>query len=387
MYDEELRAVGAAIRSVACSADLVVSCSSRPVVKVWQVAEASVAETQRLSFSETHGAVGSSCVEVAGTGDGQLAAVCYDDGGIGLWDLRSGSRAGELTASIPMAWKAKFLPGGRRLVSGGPAGTLCFWDLRAGGRLESEVGTGGSSSRPKGEDGMDPVKRRRTDTKVQPGIGNNAEGAGAGKTLGPVYSLAVSPDGSLLGCGGASGKVSVMRLDGQEWAGDVSAHSSERAGPVRAMAFDAQSRLLLSGGDDNHVCLFDAHVWARRRSHGARRCSQLERFSAHRGWVTSVSTCPDPAQRAVVTTSWDATVKLWDYCTHTLLQAYKDHTDGVFASAFSPDGRFFVSAGVDAMLALYVGKHKTAGGDGFFADGAAKYETALVPVKVKDGAG
>lgn len=348
--DEELQTAGAAIRAVACTNDVVITSSSRPVVKVWQVAEASVKQTQCLSLVELHGAVGSSCVEVVEDGEGQLAAVCYDDGGIGLWDLRNGTRAMELTASIPTAWKAKFLSGGRRLVSGGPSGSLCFWDLRGGGRMEAEVGSG---VRPKGEDYLDPIKRRRTDPKLQPGIEDME------KHRSPIYSLAVSPDGSLLGCGRGSGIISVMRLESQEWAGDVNAHSGERTTTVRALTFDAQSRLLLSGGDDSHFCLFDAETWARRRNQGSRRCSQLERFSAHRGWVTSVSACPDPTQRVAVTTSWDGKVKLWDYSTHALLQTYQDHTDSVFGSAFAPnDGRFFVTVGVDAKLAMYVAKHE-----------------------------
>lgn len=341
--DEELQDSGAAIRAVACTDELVVTSSSRPVVKVWQVAEAAVKQTQRLSLVDLHGAVGSSCVEVAGAGSGseRLVAVCYDDGGIGIWDLRSGNRAMELAATIPTAWKAKFLPGGQGLVSGGPSGSLCFWDLRAGGRLDSEVGFSPSRN--------DLASKRRR----KEGVEDPAD------LRSPIYSLAVSPDGTLLGCGKGSGIISIMRLEDHEWAGDVRAHSGEKSKAVRSVTFDANSKLVLSGGDDCHLSLFDAEIWARHRSRGAQRNSQLERFSAHRGWVTSVSVCPDPRQHAVVTTSWDGTVKLWNYSTHTLLQTYKEHEDGVFSSAFAPtDGRFFVTVGADAQLAMYVAKGK-----------------------------
>lgn len=348
--------MGAAIRTVACSSEIVVTGSSKPIVKVWQVTEAAVKQTQTLAILE-HGAVGSSCVEVAGESDGQLAAVCYDDGGIGLWDLRNCSMVMELAATIPTSWKAKFLPGNRRVVSAGPSGSLCFWDLRSNGRLEAEVG-----GVTKGEDALlDPIKRRRTESLDKP--------------KSPIFSLAVSPDGGLLGCGRASGAISVMRLESQEWAGDVNAHSGDQGSSVRAMTFDSQSRLILSGGDDHHACLFDAESWARAANQKARRCSQLERFCAHRGCVTSVSACPDPHRRVMVTTSWDSTVRLWDYCTHELLQTYKEHKDSVFASAFAPiDGRFFVTSGVDAQLVLYAAKHKTS---------TEESALALLPTKVK----
>lgn len=347
--DEDLVGINGAIRVLACTSDTVVTGSARPVVKVWKVTEAKIVEAQRLR----HGAVGSSCIEVAN--DGNLVMVCTDDGGIGFWDLREQKRAGELAFSIPTVWKAKFLPDGQRLVSGGPSGSLCFWDLRTS-RLESEIAPDGLASGPK-DDGLPPAKRQKGDAAL-PG---QLPGEGGAKTASPVHSLAVSGDGKLLGCGRGTGDISIMRVTGHEWVGDILAHQGETLAPVRALAFDSASRLLLSGGDDNHVCCLNAAAWAKHRSHldTTVRSPQLERFSAHRAWVTSVSTCPDPVRRVLVTTSADATVKLWDYGTQELLCNYKDHVNGVCASAFAPvDGRFFVTAGADALLALYTLKDK-----------------------------
>jgi WD40 repeat protein len=331
------------------------------------VAEAKVTELQSLR----QGAVGSSCVEVAD--GGQVVAVCSDDGDIGLWDLREAKMFGKLEsniASVGSIWKAKFLPGGRHLVSGGPSGAVCFWDL-GNRRLERELAPdgGGRGKNEKGEDVLiGPAKRR----KMTGRSGGNAQPPSELRPS-PVYSLAVSLDGHLLGCGRGSGSVSAMKLDTKEWIGDVTAHLSESRAPVRALAFDSASRVLLSGGDDNHICLLDALLWARRRQEGIERQPQLERYSAHRGWVTSVSSCPDPARNVVVTTSWDATVKLWDYRTHRLLRSYKEHADSVFASAFAPrDGSFFTTVGADATIAVYVARH----GAGMPASAEAKDEAA-----------
>eukprot|EP00442_Polarella_glacialis_P036794 CAMPEP_0115154956 /NCGR_PEP_ID=MMETSP0227-20121206/67604_1 /TAXON_ID=89957 /ORGANISM="Polarella glacialis, Strain CCMP 1383" /LENGTH=380 /DNA_ID=CAMNT_0002565933 /DNA_START=112 /DNA_END=1255 /DNA_ORIENTATION=- len=356
VFDEELRAAGAAIRTVACSGDAVLTA---PL------------EAGRLK----RGAVGSSCVEASA--DGNTVAVCADDGSIVLWDLRDPEHhVGELEASVPTAWKAAFLPGGRHLVSGGTSGALCFWDLRMN-RLESEIaadGAGASSSdflRTKKGEEVD-VKRRRKDLGRPSRDGNHSE---ADKSS-PIYSLAASRDGRLLGCGRASGGISVLRLETREWVGDVQAHLADSSAPVRALSFDHGSRLLLSGGDDSHVCMVDAAGWARQSSAASRGRPQLERFPAHKGWVTSVSACPDPLRPVVVTTSSDAGVKLWDYRTRSLICSYQDHTDCVFASAFAPvDGRFFVTAGADAMLGLYVAKHDASG-----TNGHSTKEEALVPV-------
>jgi len=334
--DEEHRTSSASLRAVACTSDTVITASSKPIVKVWKVAEGKVAETHKLR----HGAVGSSCVEVADSGS--LAAVCSDDGGIRLWDLRTQKRAGELHASLPTAWKVKFTADGNRLVSGGPSGVLNFWDLRKQALL-CEISSESSATR----DENDSKRRRRDGRGNELGTGRRPSSC--------VFSLAVSGDGRLLGCGRGNGTISVMRMEDQEWVSIVHAHRGEHAVPVRGLAFDASSRLLFSGGDDHHACLLDAAALARPRSDGSVPPPQLERFSAHRGWVTSICACPDPMRRLLVTTSWDNTVKLWDYRAQALLRTYKEHTDSVMACAFQPSqGRFFVTVGCDAQIVLHV---------------------------------
>lgn len=338
--DEEHKASGISLRAVACTSDAVITASSKPVVKVWKVAEDKVVESQKLR----HGAVGSSCVEVADSGS--LVAVCSDDGGIGLWDLRVHKRSGELHASLPTAWKAKFTADGNRLVSGGPSGVLNFWDLRTQALL-CEISPEVSATRDEND-----AKRRRRDGRAEVGTHRRPSNC--------VFSLAMSGDGLLLGCGRGNGIISVMRLEDQEWVSHVHAHRGEHAVPVRGLTFDASSRLLLSGGDDHHACLLDAAALARPRPDGSVASPQLERFSAHRGWVTSCSACPDPMRRLLVTTSWDNAVKLWDYRAQALVRTYKEHTDSVMACAFQPSkGKFFATVGVDAHIVLHVAKEQS----------------------------
>jgi len=358
--DADVKGVGSAIRSVACTEDLVVTSSLLPVVKVWQVAEAEIKEVRKIALMTAHAGTGSTCVEIADAGEGHLLAVSNDDGGICLWDIRDSSKVLELDASIQTSWRVKFLPGAQRLASGGPSGALCLWDLRAGGRLEGEFCASGPKSLNDDHLRSQAAKRRRKDgdgrhgDKLQHFRGVQDEAAG------PIFSLAVSPDGSLLSCGRNSGMISVMRLDGLEWARHVRAHTGEGKSPVRALAFDSQSKLLASGGDDSHVCMFAARKLAKNKDANTKGKPGMERVAAHRGWVTSVSFCPDPSRHSYVTTSRDHTVKLWDYKTSTCLQTYKDHTESVSTSAFAPKaGRFFVTGGQDANLCLYTAKHES----------------------------
>lgn len=65
---------------------------------------------------------------------------------------------------------------------------------------------------------------------------------------------------------------------------------------------------------------------------------------------------PSPVVKTeAVSTSWDGLVKLWDYRTQRLLCSFDEHVPSpVTALAFAPvDGRFFVTTGGDAKLALF----------------------------------
>lgn len=360
--------VDCALRTVACTPDTIITGSSRPKVKAWKIAEAELVVSATL---QNLGASGSTCVE-AGR-DGHTVAVASDDGHIGVWDLRATSRpTSTIDCLASIASKVKFLREGLRLVAGGPSGQLSFWDLRMS-RMECQVGPAGlvAPSDLKGDD-KSAVKRLKRDPQAA------AAALGAGDTDGrgasgasPIYSLAVSRDGTFIAVGRGSGTVGVLRLNGLDWAGDVAVHMppqaangqppqspAQRAAPVRALTFDPHSKLLLSGGDDHHVCLFEAASWARRASKSQEvvtRLPQPERFMAHQGLVTSASVCPIASQRLLVTTSWDSVVKVWDYATHRLVCSFTEHEDGVFDSAFSPASTdsFFVTVGGDAKVVLY----------------------------------
>eukprot|EP00930_Biecheleria_cincta_P070491 TRINITY_DN58129_c0_g1_i1.p1 TRINITY_DN58129_c0_g1~~TRINITY_DN58129_c0_g1_i1.p1 ORF type:complete len:364 (-),score=72.15 TRINITY_DN58129_c0_g1_i1:27-1118(-) len=338
--DDDLKKAGTALHTVTCAGDSLLTGSSRPVVKVWQVAEGKLKESGKLKLE----AVGCSCV--AAHSDGNSVAVCSADGAISLWDIREpSSKKASLDAEIPKAWKVTFLDDAH-LISGGTSGDICVWDLRMQ-RLQRELS---AESTLQGED-LD-SKRRKLDT-----------GRKGKKHKSPIYSLAVSSDCNLLGVGRASGAVSVFRK--LELMGSIDAHIGEEVVPVRAVCFDSGSKLLLSGGDDHHVCLLDAAGWGQHQGlgRGSKR-PQVERFSAHKSWVTAVRACPDPLRPVLVSTGWDKQVKLWDYRTHELLQSFSQHTDCVLDAAFAPsNGRYFVTVGADATIALYTAKSEATPGE------------------------
>lgn len=376
--DDELAGNLCAVRTIACRGDVLITGSSSPVVKVWKVAEGKVDKARKLVFTKDKnlsrgtldalGCDGAQCIEIAD--DGNLVAVCYDDGQIGLHDLRSPGPCAELEDSpIHATLKAKFLPE-NRLVSAGISGSIHFWDLRTHRVLE-ELGADpdacypGASSHSKSEDKPD-VKRLKKEPFVRR-AGADLRGLNGRGRPARVHSLAVSSDGSFLGCGRANGYVSVLSLDGSpDWVGTVVSH---HPGAVRGLTFDARSRMLLSGGDDQHLCMFDAARWhgtAKRQEEGTREPPLLERFLVHRSWVTSACFSPvrgdsgSPArhERLALTSSTDGTVKLWELGNAAPVKTYEEHkSHSVLCVAWEPtEGRVFFSAGEDAKIFCYARK-------------------------------
>jgi len=377
VHDQGLKDENFGIRRVACSDNSVLTGSWRPWVQVWKLAESRVEQSCQLK----HGASGVMNLEIAD--DANTVAVSQDDGAVVVWDLRETRRPAGLLqgADSSIAMQIKFLPGNsQQLISGGDSGNICFWDLR-NFRLKMTrgcTGTGSSSaSRPKADDSkfdhakedksMSAKRLKRDPAVAGPNISAAAHGENGGVIQSPISSLALSNDGKLLGCGRVNGEVGVMFLDNLEWCGHVRAHFSQSSARVRGLAFDPSSRFLLSGGDDHHLGVLNIEHWARPiKGSAPKQPPVLERLAGHRGWVTSLSACPDPRQRFMLSTSMDRTVRLWDYSHHTMMKLPAEvkrsgaedreraHTSEVMDAAWAPgDGSFYVTVGSDALMALY----------------------------------
>jgi len=358
VVDPKLKDWGLAMKSVACSSSHILTSTSRPVVKVYQVGEAEASEVREISLT-THGSAGSSCVEVSEVGGQNLAAVCYDDGGIGIWDMRTSGRVADLAASASQSTKVKFMQDGNQLVSGGSSGSLCFWDIRRGGiRPEYEVSSSSSARRHSADE---PAMKRRKGENGKIDMDEKVNGVdlrpARDDTSSPILSLGVSPDGSLVACGRSSGIVSALRVGSEKFHAEIRSHRPPvgvKKACVRALTFDG--RRVVSGGDDKHISSFNGNMTKGRSDLDERRMPQPVKFPAHLGWLTSLSMCPSAGKHLAVSTSWDNSVKLWDLSRQSVVQSYKEHSASVLDSSFSTTGKFFATVGADAQMSLYVNK-------------------------------
>ena len=131
---------------------------------------------------------------------------------------------------------------------------------------------------------------------------------------------------------------------------------------VDAVAFNPTGTLLATGCHDGKVRIFDIV-----------KAAQLKEINAHPG-MAPVPGMPPAGPAAIYCVAWtpdgkqvlsgslDHTLKLWDATAGTLVREFKGykekefdkgHSDGVFAAAFTSDGKFLASGSSDRTIKIW----------------------------------
>ncbi|MBN2059091.1 MAG: caspase family protein [Deltaproteobacteria bacterium] len=178
--------------------------------------------------------------------------------------------------------------------------------------------------------------------------------------------IVLSPDGKYLLSSGGGGRDAEKRERGVIYLWDVSngrlVNTFEGTGnnkgwghAVLTMAFSHDGKYALSGGTDGSIRLWDI-------SSGA----ELRTIQGHTGWVGTNAVAFSPDGRFIVSASWsDGLAKLWDISSGSLIREFKV-SDDRFASArrftvalingwvaFTPDGKRIVYMGSDASFRIF----------------------------------
>ncbi|HEY3382789.1 MAG TPA: protein kinase [Vicinamibacterales bacterium] len=112
------------------------------------------------------------------------------------------------------------------------------------------------------------------------------------------------------------------------------------AAALRAVAVSADGRVVLGGGLDNMV-----HVW------DAVSGSVLRSFFGHQAWVTCLALTADG--RLALSGSVDDTVRVWNVATGQCLSTLEGHTDDVSSVAVQAAGRWGVSGAYDHTVRVW----------------------------------
>lgn len=146
-----------------------------------------------------------------------------------------------------------------------------------------------------------------------------------------VWSLAFSPDSTLLVSGGYDHSVKLWKIgeEGSVWPLRIESGHTKW---VRSVVFSPDGSTIASAGDDETI-----RVWDTKDG------TCLNVLPTGSGIIWSVTFSPDGQN--LLSGSDNGTVKLWEISTGQCLRTLSTHSGRVFSVAFHPDGKVFASSG------------------------------------------
>jgi WD40 repeat protein/serine/threonine protein kinase len=267
-------------------------------------------------------------------GDGKTLLTASFDGIARLWDAATGQPLGPPLRHQSLVYGAAFSPDGRTLATGAWDHTVRLWEVAAHSPAERPA----AAFFPLG---MSPDRRtvlaRNADQTVQ--LRDAVSGQPKGTVLRPkgrVLAGALSPDGQSAVTTGE---------DGSSWLWDLASGQAltqlPHPDPGWALAFSPDSKTLVTG-EWNEARLWDA-------ARGTPLRQPLHRHAE--GPVFAVAFSPDG--RMVLTGGADGTARFWDAATSRPNGTPLVHYPAVLAVAFRPDGKAVLTGGADSTARVW----------------------------------
>ncbi len=270
--------------------------------------------------------------------DGRLVATGSKDNTVRVWEAATGRELRKLTGHSAWVKAVAFSPGGNWIASGAIDGTIKLWEVGTGLEQGGVTGGGVINAIAFSPDAH-LIAAGNSDGAVL--VFDTSTGQMAHKLTGhtgAVLCLTFSPDGKLLASGGRDMGVKVWDVAGGRELKTLTGHADR----VRAVAFSPDSHRLASASNDKTIKLWDVS-----------KGKELRTFTGHAGAVLAIA-FGDKGRTLVSASADQRTVKLWDVEsgreTQTINEA--DNIDTQEAISFNANGSTVASSNGDKSVLL-----------------------------------
>lgn len=276
-------------------------------IRLWEVES-----RKQIALAQHHSP---SVASVALSSDGELLAVGCDNGVVEMWDVRSKKRIDTLRGHAAKVQSVVFSPDGRLLASSA-AERAHLWNIRDRKQIAVFKHTAIVESMSFGHDG---------------------------KTLACVDDTCIRLwDARRKRATSVLGQVPPPRKSGflerlwSKWIhGEIPIESPVYSSTITSVEFNPDGKLLISGGRDNAVRLWDV----RKR----REIFTAEPDKKGMGYAVINSVAFSPDGKTIASAGTHRQIQLWSVAEHKLIETL-DIGEWINALDFSPDGRFLAAA-------------------------------------------
>lgn len=156
---------------------------------------------------------------------------------------------------------------------------------------------------------------------------------------GGVTALAISPDSLIVATGGADAFIRLWSRANGRLLAEMKAHDDT----IRSLQFSGDGKTLVSSSDDRQI-----RIW--KPGAQGRLLDYESTIVAHEGSITAISL--SPAGDLIASISMDGYAKIWA-SNGSLMRRIKVSSKGIFAVAFSPDGKTIATGDEEGKIRLW----------------------------------